>query len=171
MTRRLREEDGMTLVELMIVVLILGFVMAAVSTIFVSGLRTGSDVDGRIAAQQNARVGVDRLEYEARCSSTAAVVSSGAGISLTLPSWCAHATGTATWCVASGALNRYTAATCTGTAQTFVRGITSATPFSIVTASGYLPRLQIALTANTTGRSSDAFTISEAITLRNGTRG
>jgi hypothetical protein len=27
------------------------------------------------------------------------------------------------------------------------------------------------LTANTTGRSSDAFTISETITLRNGTRG
>ncbi len=57
--------------------------------------------------------------------------------------------------------------------QVFIRNVTTPTPFSIVNGaagSGQLPQLAIRLTVNTTGRASDAFTLTDSIALRNGTR-
>ena len=78
-----------------------------------------------------------------------------------------HATGTVTWCVNSGVLMRYTAASCSGSGQIFVRYLTSATPFSLNTVTGDLPQLAINLVASPTGRATDRFTVTDAITLRN----
>ena len=81
----------------------------------------------------------------------AQLVSGGAGVALTLPGQCPHAAGDVAWCVTGGALQRIAGATdCTGTAQTLVTDVTSATPFSCLTARRRLPRLQVALTVNAT---------------------
>jgi prepilin-type N-terminal cleavage/methylation domain-containing protein len=173
--RRLRrEQHGFTLVELLMTMIILGFVMAGLSNILTSGSRAESDATARMTGQQNVRDSTDRLDFEARCASTASLISSGAGVALTMPATCSHATGTVSWCVVSGALVRFTSAGCpTSGGQVFIRSVTTPTPFSIVNGtagSGQLPQLAIRLTVNTTGRASDAFTLTDSIALRNGTR-
>jgi len=171
----LADERGVTLVELLVVCATLGIVMAGVVNIFASGARAGADADGRFQAQQNARLGVERLQYEARCASGASLVGGGsgpaAGVVLTLPAICSHASGTITWCVSAGALRRYVGAACTGASQPYVSAVTSAAPFSLPAAvSGSLPQLQVALSANATGRAGDGFSLADTITLRNAPR-
>lgn len=166
-TGRLRAERGMTLVELIVVMAILGIVMAGLANVFVSGTRASSDVDARLTAQTNLGIAVQRLEYEARCATTVSRLSSGAGVALSLPSWCTHATGSVSWCVVSGVLTRYPASTCTGTGQSFISSVTSATPFSCVSTVGSLPQVQIALTVNSTGRTSDGASVTDLVTMRN----
>lgn len=160
----------MTLVELLVACVILVVVMAALSNVLVSGLSAGTHTDARLTSQQSVRVAFDRLEYETRCASAAQLVSGGAGVALTLPAQCPHAVGQVAWCVTGGALQRIAGATtCTGTAETFVSAVTSATPFSCIAPVGSLPRLQVTLTVNTTGSAADATTAVDTITLRNAT--
>lgn len=170
MRARLADESGITLVELLIVMLVLGFVLAGLANVFVSGSRASLDTNARVAGQEAARVAMDRLEYEVRCSSGATVSGGGSTVLLTLPSQCIHATGTYTWCVVSGALQRYASGSCSGSGQTFVTGVTTPTPFSMVTSTGLLPRLQVTLGINQTNRGSDGVTLTDLITLRNGVR-
>jgi Tfp pilus assembly protein PilW len=166
--RRLGDERGFTIVELLIVCATLGVVLTGLVNVFVSGSRAGSDADARFRAQQTARLALDRLQFEARCASAATVVSAGAGVTLTLPGVCAHATGSVTWCVSAGTLMRYAGAGCSGSGTPFVRSVTSPTPFALpATPSGDLPQLQVTIAANVAGRPSDAFTLGDAITLRN----
>jgi Tfp pilus assembly protein PilW len=171
MTRRLAADDGVTLVELIIMMFVLAFVVAGLANVFISGLRASSDSNARLAGQQAVRTAMDRLEYEVRCSSGATVSGGGSTVVLSLPSQCIHAVGSYTWCVSGGALMRYTGTDCsTGSSQTFIRNVTTATPFSLLTATGLLPRLQIALGVNGGGPASDAVSINDTITLRNAVR-
>ena len=173
--RRLgREQTGFTLVEMIVTMIILAFVMDGLVNVLASGSRAESDATARMTGQQSVRDSVGRLDFEARCSSAASLISGGTGVALTLPANCSHATGTVSWCVASGTLKRFTSSGCPGSGgQIFVSNVTSTTPFTIVTGSvgsGQLPQLGVTLTVNTTGRSSDAFTLTDTIALRNGTR-
>jgi type II secretory pathway pseudopilin PulG len=170
MRRRLTDESGITLIELVFVMLILGIVLAGLANVFVSGMRTSSNANARLAGQEAVRKAMDRLEYEVRCSSGATVSGGGSTVLLTLPSQCIHATGSYTWCVASGALMRYASSTCSGTGETFITDVTTATPFSLLTGVGLLPRLQVSLAVNTTTQPSDATAVTDTITLRNGVR-
>jgi hypothetical protein len=120
-----------------------------------------------VTSQQDARLALNRLEYEAHCSSAATIVGSGAGVALTMPSQCVNASGTITWCVVGTALQRFAASGCAGTATTFIQGVTSPTPFSIATTTGDLPRLLVQLTTNESNVASNAFAINDTITLRN----
>jgi prepilin-type N-terminal cleavage/methylation domain-containing protein len=171
MTRRLGDERGFTVVELLIVMVLMGIIMTAVVDVFVSGTRAGSDANARLAAQQNTRIALDRLEYQARCATSAALVSSGAGVTLTLPATCSNSSGTVTWCVTGGVLKRFPSATCSGTTGVvYVRNVTSATPFSLITASGNLPQIGITITSDETNSAADAATLKDTITLRNAAR-
>lgn len=168
---RIADERGVTLVELLVVCATLGIVLAGLTNVFVSGARAGADADARFQAQQNVRIALDRLQYDARCASTATLVAGGAGVALALPAQCSHVTGTVTWCVAAGVLTRFAGATCSGAGLPYVRSVTTAAPFALPTAQlGSLPQLQITLSANTTGRASDAFGLTDTITLRNAAR-
>jgi len=92
-------------------------------------------------------------------------------VALVMQAQCSHATGNVSWCVTSGVLTRYTASTCTGTGMAYVKAVTSATPFSVRWATGatrFLPRLQMNLSVNDAGPSSDAFSLNDTIALRNG---
>jgi prepilin-type N-terminal cleavage/methylation domain-containing protein len=165
---RLDEQQGQTVIEMLVALVLVAILMVGVINIIVSGSRAGGDANARIDAQQNTRLAVDRLEYEGRCASAATLVSSGSGVAFTLPTQCSHATGTVSWCVTGGALVRYTTAACTGRGQTYITGVTSTTPFSLpTTPSGDLPQLAIAITVNTIGAASTSATLDDQITLRN----
>src|SRR4051794_38299277 len=111
MRGRVSDERGFTLVELVIVMVILAIVMTGLVSLLVSGARADSDTQARLEAQQTTRLAVDRFEYEVRCASSATILSSGAGVYLNLPAQCDHASGNISWCVSSGTLSRYSAAT------------------------------------------------------------
>lgn len=91
-----RAEDGYSLVELLIVLLILGVVVGGLTQLFTSGANSEIDQNNRAQAQQQARVGLDRLRREARCASgltySGAVGSSYSTISLGLPGYCTRTT-------------------------------------------------------------------------------
>lgn len=163
---RARDESGFTLIELVVVMTVLVLVMAGLSTMFVSGLQASNTTNDILASQTQIHLALDRFEFEARCASTAALVSSGAGVTLTLPSQCPHATGTVTYCVSSGSLLRYSGSACSGTGQTLVKSITSAHPFSCVSTVGDYPELQVALTAQTQS-SRDTVSATDTIAMRN----
>lgn len=169
MRRRLAAaEDGVTLVELLVVCAVLAVAMAGIANLLVSGSRAQYDTSGRVDAQQGARLAVDRIEYEARCASYGTTVNSGAGVTLTLASQCSHTSGTSvTWCVSSGVLTRYVGSSCSGTSVSYVSSVTSATPFSIFWTAGQLPRLQMILTVNDTGPSANGYTVTDTVALRN----
>ena len=168
MSRRLAADDGYTLVELLIVIAILGFILAGIANLLVSGSRAQSDTNARVAAQGSGRMALDRFEFEARCASYAAVINGGAGVTLTMPTQCPHATGTISWCVSSGVLTRYAGSSdCSGTGIRYIDSITTPTPFSLLWGTSNLPRLQIALGINTTNRRSDLVTFNDSIAMRN----
>ena len=175
MRSRLADERGLTLVELLITMSLLLVLLAGIGDVVVSGLRASSDTSARTAAQGNVQVAVNRLEYELRCASGATVPTAGvanSSVTLTLPTECVHATGQYTWCVSNGSLVRYAGANCTtGTPATFVSNVTTSTPFTLLSVTGQLPRLQIALTVNlTSGRASNQASVTDTITLRNAPR-
>jgi prepilin-type N-terminal cleavage/methylation domain-containing protein len=165
---RLRAESGFSLVELIITMVVMGIVMGGLVNIFTSGERASADATARMTSQQDVRVALDRLEYDTRCASVASILSSGAGVALTLPSQCSHATGNIVWCVSSGSLLRLSGTTCTGSAQTYVGNVTSGTPFSCYSpVSGSTPQLKVILTLNPSTRNSDKTSATDYITMRN----
>ncbi|MBV8597783.1 MAG: prepilin-type N-terminal cleavage/methylation domain-containing protein [Actinobacteria bacterium] len=170
MTRRLAGQDGFTLVEMLAVLAIMGFVIGGIAGLLTSGARYSYDSDARVLSEQNTRMALDRLEYEARCASYASTASLGAAassVTLTFPSSCNHTSGTyATWCVSGGTLTRYSGTSCSGSGIAYIKSITSATPFSVLWATNQDPRLQLNLTVNG-GGSSDASSITDAISIRN----
>jgi Tfp pilus assembly protein PilW len=167
MSRFARDESGFTMVELVIVMFVTVLLMAGLSNMFVSGLRASSTASTRLSGQSNVNVALDRLEYEARCASAAALVSSGAGVTLTIPSNCPHSNGTYTWCVTGTSLIRYASSSCSGTSQTLASNVTSAHPFSCLTTVGDYPRLQVALTVNSSTTAGEAVSATEQFDLRN----
>ena len=165
--RIVREEGGFTLIELLITMMLMGFVIAGIVNVFASGTRAQYVMNSQMDAQQSARLALSRLEYEGRCASAATIVNSGAGVAFSLPSVCSHASGTVSWCVVSGALERFSSGSCSGSGTPFVRDLTSTAPFALHTASGDLPQLLVNLVANPTGNVAGGFAISDLITLRN----
>ena len=122
MRRRLGAQGGYTLVEMLTVLLILGVVMASLTTVLASATNADADMNNRFQAQQATRLALDKLRREVHCSSAATpTVTTTSSITLTLPTYCKTYTGSAsvTWCTRSVSTNRYAlyrvnSATCTG---------------------------------------------------------
>lgn len=167
MRRSLRDESGFTVVELIIATALTVVLVAALSNLFASGMRAGSSASWQLSSQSSVRLAFDRLEYETRCASTATRAGSGADVTLVLPSSCAHATGTYTWCVSSGSLIRYIGSSCSGTSQIFVTAVTSATPFTCIAPVNQYPRLQVALTVDGTSTTANGFSATDQIDMHN----
>jgi prepilin-type N-terminal cleavage/methylation domain-containing protein len=167
--RALHGESGFSLPEMLVVLTITTILMGGLATIFSLGLTTTKTSSSILASQSGVVVALDRLDYEGRCASSAKLVSSGAGVTLTFPSQCTHThDSTATWCVTGGSLIRYSnALTCSGSGQTLTTDVASATPFSCVTALGNLPSVKVVLTVNTGTTSATASSGTDTITLEN----
>src|SRR5215203_4510009 len=65
---RLRSEDGYTLVELLICMVILGIILAPLATSFTSALRSQATIQRREEAQENARTALQRMEADIHCA-------------------------------------------------------------------------------------------------------
>ena len=175
---RLWEDAGYTLVELLVAVVLLVILMAGLSDMFISAERANRDATARLTSQQNVRVAFDRLEYDARCASSASIQSSGVGVHLTFPTQtvpCAHATGNVTWCVSSGSLVRIVGTSCSTAGNIYVGNVTSAAPFACFNVPGItnpLPQLKVALTVDTvTTNKGDQTAATDYITMHNAAPG
>jgi len=62
--RRLRRADGVTLVELLVVLVIMGVVITSLTTVFVRGNAVQTDLNARYQAQSTARTALDRLRRD-----------------------------------------------------------------------------------------------------------
>lgn len=91
---RARAESGFTLVELIGVLAILTIVLGALVTLFISGAKAELDLNDRFQAQQEARLAADRLRRDVHCA-TGITFSSGALITVGLPTECPSAGGAA----------------------------------------------------------------------------
>ena len=71
--RRLRDERGLTLVELLTVMTLLGIVMSGVIVLYISGVRAQSNMSSRFNAETMLHVGVDKIrgDLHIACSETA----------------------------------------------------------------------------------------------------
>jgi prepilin-type N-terminal cleavage/methylation domain-containing protein len=126
--RALRRERGYTLVEMLATLSILGVVMGALGTLFVSATNSEADMNNRFRAQQTARVALDKMRREVHCASsgtpgtangpTSSVTLTLASFCKTLPqplpsplpSYCSTSSGqttcSVTWCTRNVATNR-----------------------------------------------------------------
>jgi type II secretory pathway pseudopilin PulG len=95
-------EGGLGLVELLFVMVILGVVLAGLTTTFVSGSKAESDLSRRFQAQQQARLALNRIRGDIHCASAAQAQTIGSypGVKLAVGN-CFAATPTVSWCVVS----------------------------------------------------------------------
>ena len=120
--RGLREEHGVTLTEMLVVLLILAIVLAGMTTLFVSAGTSQIEQTNRVEAQRNARLALDSLRREIRCASAVTTPIAASSITITLPGYCRKppVAGSApiTWCAVGAsqpyALWRYAGAACSG---------------------------------------------------------
>ncbi|MDP9225405.1 MAG: type II secretion system GspH family protein, partial [Actinomycetota bacterium] len=94
--RSSRAEQGMTLIEMLVVLAILGVVLAALTDLFVSATHTSQVQTDRAGAQQDARLALDKFRRDFRCASGAsnATAAFGSTVTITLPSFCSKAPST-----------------------------------------------------------------------------
>lgn len=94
--RRLREQAGYTMMELLIVLTILGTVTGAITTLFVQASNAEFDMNRRFQAQQSARVAIDKMRREIHCSNGITPTGVSSSITVTLPAQCPSAGGVLT---------------------------------------------------------------------------
>src|SRR5580765_3105353 len=138
------EQDGFTLAEMLVVLAIVGVILAGITQLLTSALKSQNDQTNRTQAQTDARLGLDKLRREIRCAN-GLTTSSGypaSAITITLGSYCPTAGGaaaTVTWCTkdkngisppVSGAqpytLWRYTGPVCSGTGTKWASNLVDA---------------------------------------------
>ncbi len=117
--RRLRNEGGYSLIEMLMVMVIMGIVMSSLTTVFVSASNSELDMNNRFQAQLTSRLALDKLRREVHCASVVTPTGVASSVTLTLPSYCKTGSGSITWCTRNVATNRYAlyrvvGATCTG---------------------------------------------------------
>jgi prepilin-type N-terminal cleavage/methylation domain-containing protein len=175
--RRLLDERGYTLIELVIVMVILGVVLSGLTTAFVSGSRAEIDLNKRFQAEQNARLALDAIRREAHCARSATVTAST--VTLDLPTGCPSGSGSVTWCTAGsgsrfGLYRRAVAGTCSTAAPSVRKAdyLTTGSVFSysLPTASSRA-KLQVDFPVDIdTSSTAGTYRLIDGIALRNNTR-
>jgi prepilin-type N-terminal cleavage/methylation domain-containing protein len=141
-----QEEGGYSLVELVVTMAILGTIMGAISALFVSGIRSQSDLDTRFQAQIQLNTAVVKLRRDAHNACAVRAGYTTSSITLNMPNGLPQPPDTPctvpiaiTWCtIGSGSryvLYRVAGTTCTATgAKQYADYITSAAVFTSYTA-------------------------------------
>jgi prepilin-type N-terminal cleavage/methylation domain-containing protein len=148
--RRVRAEDGFTLFELLVTMVILLVVVGGLTEALVSAMHNQSDLNLRFQSQTQARQALVKLTREIHCANQiqdangAALTSTKvSGITVTLPAGCptgGAAAVTVRWCtVANGSrydLYRYANGGCGSAGGVrWATSLSSSTPFSLPTTS------------------------------------
>ena len=180
--KRLADERGYSLVELVTVVAVLGIVMGGLTSVFVTASNGELDMNRRFQAQLNARLAIDKLRKEVHCATSVSPSGSSSSIALTIPAQCPTAGGFTTirWCVLappgawSGryALYRSTAATCTTSDVKWADYLTTQSIFNYTAQSSQsLAALAVAFVVNIKRNSTQGtFKLNDNIVLRNSAR-
>ena len=79
---KLREERGFTMIEMVTVCIILGIILAGITTVFVEGIHSEANLDSRFQGQQTARLAIDAMRIDAHSSCAANILSSGSEVVL-----------------------------------------------------------------------------------------
>jgi prepilin-type N-terminal cleavage/methylation domain-containing protein len=184
------EEDGYTLVELVVVMAILGVVMSGLTAVFVGGSNAEVQLNNRFRAQQDARAALDKIRGDIHCASKAqsAAINTYPALRLDVTS-CSGTTTYAYWCVISSSTSpqRYqvyrtsataapTSATCTSTdasrvviASNLVSSsafTTNATPLNGLQTVG----VDVKVAGNQVSNIKEVYELTDSIVVRNGTR-
>ena len=64
-------QHGYSLIELLVTMVILVIVLGSLTTVFVSGSSAEASLNRRFQAQQNARLGLDRIRTDIHCATAA----------------------------------------------------------------------------------------------------
>jgi type II secretory pathway pseudopilin PulG len=172
--RRLRDERGITLIELLTSMAIMLIVITTITGIFVSGSNAEVDLRHRYQAQQDARLALERFRREVHNACTASVSSTTVSLTsktTTAPFACTVQSSWSARLVSSGryALHRCAAATCASAGTRWADYLTTNAVFTSVAATaGTLPKVGIDLTVDL--RSSDTsrrYRLHDAVALRN----
>lgn len=177
--RRLSDESGYNLVELLTVMAIMSFVLGGITTLFVQGSHAEISMNRRFVAQQEVRVAMDKLRRDAHCSSKAIkpTVSPAMTTYVLFNDPCVSG-GVISWCtVASGSiykLYRSTTSTCNASSTMYAENLvnTSGSVFSYVQQStDHLASLHVDLQANAKPANTwETYKLVDDIVLRNGSR-
>ena len=178
--RRLGAEDGYSLIEMLTVMAIMSVVMGGLTTLFVQGSNAELDMNRRFAAQQEARVALEKMRREIHCSSTAATTpTTGQAdrVTLTLPSQCPTGAGEVTWCTVSVGQSRYAlhrsiGAACDASGVRWADYLTESAIFNYRPQSAdSLARLRVHFPVDAEpGDATPKYTLCDQIVLRNSTR-
>lgn len=176
--RRLRGEHGLTLVEMLTVLAMLGLVIAALTTILIAAMNAEQEMNRRFTSQINARLALDQLRREVHCASSVTPAGPSASVTIVLGSRCPSASAgtTVSWCtVGSGsrfALYRVPSATCSAAGKRAADFLTSGTIFDFRPASATsLAVLSVTIPVNARPESGMAdYRLDDEIVLRNSTR-
>ena len=179
--RRLSAENGYSLIELIMVLVVLTIVVTGLATIFASGSSAETRLNNRFQAQTNARLALDRMRRELH-NACGVATNSASLIQFGFPSNCpiTGVTATVTYCTA-GSGTKYglyriasAAATCTGTgAVPIIDNLTSGSIFTYVAkntpgGSYLLGRVKVDLQVNVTpGTTSNRYRLIDDIAMRN----
>jgi prepilin-type N-terminal cleavage/methylation domain-containing protein len=177
--RRLADESGLTLIELVTVLAILSVVLSGIMVLFVSGIRAEADMNERFQAEQEARIALSRLRREIRTACWTNATATAAP-SATLgycgdPSHLTSVTSQVTWCVSSLGPQRYalyrqdgsTCSSATG-AKRADRLISNAVFALAQNPSDVRPKLRVSLNVDSNPTTSGgSYLLDDAIMLRN----
>jgi len=137
LVRLLREQRGYSLMELLVAMSILGAVMTSVSVLLVSATNSEVDMNRRLQAQTEARLGLDLMRREVHCAMSVSPVGASASVTLTIPATCPTSGGNTsiTWCTVANGSNRwglwrYPGSTCTGTGKRYADYLTASSIFT-----------------------------------------
>lgn len=95
--RRLQEEGGYSLIEMVVVMVILSVVMAGLTQIFVSGGNAEVQMNKRFQAQEQARAALDGIRADIHCAAKGQAQTIGTYAGLKLDVTACNAANAATW--------------------------------------------------------------------------
>ena len=193
-----REEEGFTLVELIIVMAILTVVLGGVVALFTSGIKADADQNARFQSQQHLRLAMDKLRGDVHSScaiSTPATYNAWmTSVTLYKPAdSCAAGSNSVSWCTSANGstynLYRIVSTSCAGATVKIASGLTTANAFlyfppnshlsgtlasgtaAVTTqdASSNLAKLHVALTIKKQGE-TNTYSLVDDFVLKNGPR-
>jgi len=179
--RRLRGEGGVTIVEMLTVMIIMSIVFAGITSVFVAGSKAAADQDRRFQAQLTTRLALDKIRKDIHCATDVTPFTTNA-VTLKIPTACG---GDVSWCTSlvSGYTNRYAlyrqlGATCSSAGTKIGDYLTSTNgspplvfpAFAHTTGCGCLASLQVDFAVSVKGTAVGAYELTDTIFLRNSTR-
>jgi type II secretory pathway pseudopilin PulG len=180
--RRLRnDERGITIVELITVMAILGTVVGGVLALFTAGLNSDADLNRRFQSQSDARTALDRMRRDAHSACGVASGYTSSSVTLVYPAdSCASGTSSVSWCT-GGSGTRYkiyrkAGSTCSASGPTYADYVTTGSVFTYVPqntpAGSYtLARLHVDVPVNRKPtKSLDKYELVDDLVFRNSPR-